>query len=646
MKKLSKKILSILVLGSLAACTNAFAAEEVKEFELDQLVVTAQRTETKDLETPAAVTVITKEDIEIKGATTLTEALRMTAGITDNSYNGNGDDFGSSMSRVYLRGFDKGALVMVNGAPINIFNYSSLSGIPVEAIERIEIVRGAQSVLYGAEAMGGVVNVITKTGEGPHRTMVKGTVGNYIKKASIGIQGKDYVAVVGRDWNKRFTAQKRPAYSGGQYRDVSNYMKDNIFVSGKLSPNLTVNWIYNKMNPMYTTRMMSNDQQTGSSYRYDDLKNIFSLIYEDKNNGTKTILGYNSKRVKSWSTDTKGKVSQSDSSNYIASNLYLDTQKKWDIGKDTLIAGLNLKHEKYEQIFSGKADNQRNSAGIYLSYKKKFNDKFDAILGIRGQFYGESDWDKKNSAITPQLQTTYKIDKNSTWYTNIGKAFEMPSINSHTSAGGTSADVVRANGVKPEEGWNYETGYKRITDSSAFKAAVFFMDYKNKFAWKNFDWLPDPKNKIQVNVGRFKNQGLELEYTKRLSDKWSYNFNATWQNPRSEDEGESSLESAKLLFNAGADYKLSKFRANINLMFVGKRENSYYDYGGAALGKKEPHALPNRFKLNAGFSYAPTKDHKFALNFYNILNRKEEYVSTYEYLDLPFNWTLSYEMKF
>lgn len=93
--------------------TVVHAEEPNQAFTLDPMVVTAQRMETRDLDTPAAVSVITKEEIEKNGSTTTMEALRRVAGVTDYSYGPGGDDLGSSYSRVYLRGFDKGALVMV-----------------------------------------------------------------------------------------------------------------------------------------------------------------------------------------------------------------------------------------------------------------------------------------------------------------------------------------------------------------------------------------------------------------------------------------------------------------------------------------------------------------------------------------------------
>ena len=137
-KTLTKGMLmTALICGLVQWGGTAVHAAELQEFTLDPMVVTAQRMETRDLDTPAMTNVITAADIEKTGATTVMEALRDIAGITDYSYSGNGDDQGSSTSRILVRGFDKGSLVLLNGAPINIMNYGSVSGIPVEAIEKI-----------------------------------------------------------------------------------------------------------------------------------------------------------------------------------------------------------------------------------------------------------------------------------------------------------------------------------------------------------------------------------------------------------------------------------------------------------------------------------------------------------------------------
>ena len=651
--KVTKSLLmTALITGSvLWGDASAFAEESVGEFALDPMVVTAQRMETRDLDTPAAVSVVYKEEMEKNGATTVMEALRRVAGVTDYSYGPGGDDLGSSYSRVFLRGFDKGALVLVNGAPININNYASVNSIPTSAIERIEVVKGAGSVLYGAEALGGVVNIITKKGEGKVRTTISGTAGNYLSKYSVTAEGDGVIMSFQKEYVDKYEHAQMDRPSANTYRVNEKYQRDSAFASFAINPNLQFTWNYSKMDPMYGQRKLTDGSISGTRYAYEDTKHAASLIYSDKLNQTKTILSYNSKKVEAnnWST-TNTITRGGDTSNYTASNIFIDSQKQWNIGKsDSLITGITVKHEKYDQTFADAADNDRNSYGLYASYNKKFNDRFSSTLGLRGEVYRKTDFDEKdNKVLLPQLQTLYKFNDTTSWYINVGKAFEMPAINAHTSSGGTSADIIKKNGIKPESGWNYETGLKRITESSATKLALFTMDFKNKFKWKYFDWLPDPKNKIQVNMGKYENDGVELEYQKNLSSKWAYNLSATYQNPKSfdDDTGKWTQESARIQFSAGVDYNLNKFSANLNCLVLADREESSYRYDGrTASSAGVDHDLKNRFLVNAAVTYRPTDNQYAVLNLRNILDRKEP-VSSYEYYDLPFNWTLTYNFTF
>lgn len=636
--------------GASVFAADTKAEDSLSTFTLDTMVVTAQRTETKDLDTPATVSVVTKEEIARTGATTAMEALRRVPGITDYSYGPYGDDVGSSYSRVYLRGMDKGALVMVNGAPINVNNYASPNAIPIEAIEKIEVVKGANSVLYGAEAVGGVINIITKKGEGKVRTSVSGTVGNYVKKYGASIQGDGVIISIGRDHLKDYEPSQKPRQSAGSYRSNDKYERTHAFASFDLSRDLQFTWNYLKIDPQYGTKKISTNKYTGTKYFYEDIKNTGSLVYTDKKHQIKSILAYNSKKVTSTgiTMDGKnaGKRSRGATSNYTASNIYFDTQKKWDFGKaDSLIFGIKYKHEKYDQADFEDMDNSRNSYGAYLSYHKQFSDRFSTTLGLRGETYRKTRYEANNhNVLLPQIQALYKIKDNLSWYANIGKSFEMPAINAHTSAGGTPSTIAHRNNVKPEEGWTYETGLKRITDSSSTKLAVFHMDYKNKFAWV-VDPDGDGKSKMQVNIGKFKNTGVELEYQKKLSDKWAYNLSATYQDPKSNDDGDWVQESARFQFNAGVNYTLNKFSSSLNWLVLSDREYSKYKRDGSSAGTKPDHRLGSRSLLNASFTYRPTTNQYVTLNLNNILDRKDV-VGPYEYYDIPFNWTLTYNYTF
>ena len=169
--KMSKSMLiTALICGTMVPVlfggASVFAAEADEEtlssFELNPMVITATRTEKRDVDVPAATEILTNEKIAASGATNAFDALRAVNGVDVNNYFPGGAPMTTMTSDINIRGFGKGTLVMINGNPINLNNKYVIDSIPTESIERIEIVKGGGSVLYGSEAMGGVVNIILK----------------------------------------------------------------------------------------------------------------------------------------------------------------------------------------------------------------------------------------------------------------------------------------------------------------------------------------------------------------------------------------------------------------------------------------------------------------------------------------------------
>jgi iron complex outermembrane receptor protein len=142
------------------------AAKEKPEA-LEKIVVTATKTERNPDDVPASITIITKEDIKRQNIQTVDEALAQVPGAYDSHIN----IWGDSMTNVNLRGFpastQKRTLVLLDGQNISTAyaNSASWISLPVENIERIEVIRGPFSALYGGSAMGGVINIITKTAQ-------------------------------------------------------------------------------------------------------------------------------------------------------------------------------------------------------------------------------------------------------------------------------------------------------------------------------------------------------------------------------------------------------------------------------------------------------------------------------------------------
>lgn len=163
-KNLSKSALVVALLTTTVIWrgTTAYAEDPNQAFTLDPMIVTAQRTETRDLDTPATTNIITEQNIKEAGYKNVFDAIEHQVGLTSTGYGDAGQDFGFSSGRTVIRGYDRGTLVMVDGIPMNLKNYNSLDGIPIDMVQQIEIIKGAAGTLYGSEAMGGVINIVTK----------------------------------------------------------------------------------------------------------------------------------------------------------------------------------------------------------------------------------------------------------------------------------------------------------------------------------------------------------------------------------------------------------------------------------------------------------------------------------------------------
>ena len=147
-----------------ALCAPVLAAADEPSQQFDSVIVTATRSEQPQNRLPAAMTVITRDEIERSGAHTVAEALRGVAGVQIS-----GDFYGDGSSAVIdMRGFGVGAnattLVLVDGRRLNNPDIAppDLASISLEQVERIEIIQGSAGTLYGDQAVGGVVNIVTR----------------------------------------------------------------------------------------------------------------------------------------------------------------------------------------------------------------------------------------------------------------------------------------------------------------------------------------------------------------------------------------------------------------------------------------------------------------------------------------------------
>lgn len=607
--------------------------------------VTANRMALLNLDTPAAMDVITDKDIMNSGAKNAFDAVNMVPGITSFSYGASGLEYGAMDSRVNIRGLERGSLILVNGVPMNLNGKGGLSSIPTGSIARIEVLKGAASALYGSDAMSGVVNVITKTPtkEGGSATIGVGNMGSQTYKINygtprflIGIE-RGFFGKQDPSTPVRTDSVDHPrGYEYYTARDKGNSL--GIFMSGKLSDKVTLNFSRFEGKSAYaqlsTESNATNRNRHSTTYAYDDSKNNASLIYKDGN--TTGTLFYNDRDLKGKNRKHSLPSYTSNDSNYIARQYGFDVQHEWDFrgGKDYLIAGVLGKRETYRTT-SGPvyANPHRHSLALYGSYSYQINPKWTTVLGLR--YTDIKDPVKNQHVLTPQFQLNHRINKESSVYMNVGKAFTMPNLSDTFKTVNRQYQSVSGRNLKPEEGWNYELGYKHITKKDSWKVAAFYMDFKNFFSWK-----PDSngRNTIRVNGGRYRNVGIEAEYGRKLTDRLKMSIGASYSNPKQMEIDKNYWKQAnpKLQFTGGIHYNSSTWTAGSSINFVTKR-----------MKNRDGGINPNLVAWNAYVGYQFNENASVRLDARNLLNRHNVISNgDWEYWDEPFNYQLSYTQKF
>lgn len=607
--------------------------------------VTANRMALLNLDTPAAMDVITDKDIMNSGAKNAFDAVNMVPGITSFSYGASGLEYGAMDSRVNIRGLERGSLILVNGVPMNLNGKGGLSSIPTGSIARIEVLKGAASALYGSDAMSGVVNVITKTPtkEGGSATIGVGNMGSQTYKINygtprflIGIE-RGFFGKQDPSTPVRTDSVDHPrGYEYYTARDKGNSL--GIFMSGKLSDKVTLNFSRFEGKSAYaqlsTESNATNRNRHSTTYAYDDSKNNASLIYKDGN--TTGTLFYNDRDLKGKNRKHSLPSYTSNDSNYIARQYGFDVQHEWDFrgGKDYLIAGVLGKRETYRTT-SGPvyANPHRHSLALYGSYSYQINPKWTTVLGLR--YTDIKDPVKNQHVLTPQFQLNHRINKESSVYMNVGKAFTMPNLSDTFKTVNRQYQSVSGRNLKPEEGWNYELGYKHITKKDSWKVAAFYMDFKNFFSWK-----PDSNGKmtIRVNGGRFRNIGVEAQYGRKLTDRLKVTVGAAYSNPKQMEIDKNYWKQAnpKLQFTGGIHYNSSTWTAGSSINFVTKR-----------MKNRDGGINPNLVAWNAYVGYQFNENSSVRLDARNLLNRHNVISNgDWEYWDEPFNYQLSYTQKF
>ncbi len=567
--------LSILATGNAAAQTEA-----LQEYSLPGMNVTALGYEKSNLETPADVTVYSGEELKKTGASDVANALKYKAGVFFTQMGPHDQSWITGNSTLSLRGVKGGTLVLINGVPASFNNASHLDMMNLDTVEKVEVVKGGGAVLYGSEAYGGVINVITKDS---YKNSVHVAVGNkgqrdysaIIGAGKLGVSfGRNEMGETGilseKIGTKNVFGTNIPYYMG--YGDSK---KDHIGVSYKFDDNLQFNYMFNKKK--YTMDYLSANEEFVQHFMYDDREHFAQMHFDDKK-GLEATAYYNERSIRNpdyWAVTPN--VLEWERSNH--KHYGADVKKVWENEDDKILVGINTKRELYineNQKFKYPTNNLKdyacfgtfalNGYSLYGQYDRKLSDATNLVLSMREDLVRS---DAGNyDAFLPQLQVLTKLDSENSLYANAGRSFRMPTFRQLYYSSGMIASNPD---LKPEYGWNYEAGYKHDNGKEQFKAAVFHIDLDDQITSRKVNGLSQ-----SYNAAKYKNTGIELSYTNQLDENLTWTVGGIYSKPQNKTTNTAPWKDVlgKYQVMTSIDYQHDKTNASLNLSYMGGRVNN------------------------------------------------------------------------
>lgn len=595
---------------------------------LDEVVFTANKFEQKQSQTGKVVTVITKEQLEKNAGKSLAQVLNEQAGITiAGAYNAAG-----SVQTLFLRGSSSGrSLILVDGIPVSdpsmINNEFDLNLIAINDIERIEICKGAQSTLYGSDAIAGAINIITVKKDTGKSFNVKATTAIGNKNTSrnnlqfFGNSGKlNYTTRFAQLRTDGFSSANDKTGTGNFDRDGYNGHTMNAALQYRLIPSLSLKTFiqHGRYRADIDAGVFSDDKDyfinnrnlsAGGGMHFK--KGITSITYNYQYGKLKRNYLNDSLHAPGFTRYESNRYEGQTNYHEIFSNV---NAAEWLM----ILAGLDYRkgsmNQDYFSIssfgpYSSAFENKSLSqTSFYVSAMlSAMNKKLNVELGGR-----INDHSRYGNNSTYTFNPSYSIHKNLRVFGSIASGFKAPTIFQVFDQYSGNMDL------KPEESVNYELGMQQLHKKFSSRIVYFHRDIKNgiDYNYSTFRYF----NFIRQTV-----DGLELELTARPLPQLTISGNYTFIS------GEEETQSRKSFHDTTYHHLLRRPKHHINLdlgynvspaFYVsvsGKSVSSRYDVGGY---QQEDVLLSSYFIVNAYAAYTFTKKVKFFADLQNITDKK------------------------
>ncbi len=643
----TSKIISKIELRNKSIALNIILHQTAIQSE--QIIVTASKYEQRISDLPVSAEIISSGELSKKNILNLSDAMRYAPGVSMID-----DQISIRGSSGYSRGAGTRVLMEIDGIPYYTGDTGDIvwTAIPINQIDHIEIIKGAASSLYGSSAIGGVVNVITKSIPAEPETYIKTSFGFYDKPSySIWQWSKELRTYTGltishsQSFGKFHLSLSLTRLSDMSYIQNDFYTRYVGFIKGSydISTSSSLEFFINSLN-----------QDNGNFLYWKDSRN--ALIPPDADQGESVfsdryMLGINYKKILSKDVylNIRGSYyntywhDQTSSFNSSKTNLYRgEIQATSNLGSGVvLVSGIEASTSKVNSnIFSSP---YAFSFGVYSQADFKLDPHLSVSAGIRYD-YSRLDTISSFNAVSPKLGINYRVSDRLSLRTSFGTGFRAPTLAEAFTTTSASGITIKPNPyIKPEKNWNLEFGANlELTKSINFDCAVF----QNEF----YDFIEptvDPKDGLIFfdNVTRARIQGAEVNLNSDLLSKKlhiSLNYIYLWARDlqlnqdlkyRPRNSVTASIDYLYSSINFGADFRYwSKVQqmdfelVDLGLLKDGRDRVAVYVLDLRAAYNLKIIGIPARASLNVNnvlnYNYvelignlAPIRNYSFSLEF-------------------------------
>lgn len=579
---------------------------------LDTQVVTASRTAEAPIVPIASTAVIDREQIERSQAKTVTELLRGLAGVSLSSNGGRGKS--TSLS---IRGTTgKHLLVLVDGVKIGsaTSGTASLQSIPVEQIERIEVVRGPRSSLYGSEAMGGVIQIFTRQGEReglrPWASVGAGSRSTFDGSAGVAGGNGDGWFSLGLAGESTDGINSRPLRSNAPRAfepDADGYRESSASLRGGYR--------------FDTLELDGNVLQTRSHSDYDSRATNGNSGHFANSDGELQVVGGRARfaPLEPWKVTLQAGHSEDRSDAYQDGRFFsrFDTvrdsfgwQNDLSLGDDHLLTlGFDYRQDRIDTSDNYAEDSRNNKAG-YVQYMGAFG-RHGVQLGLRrdrDSLFGSHD--------TGNVGWSYELTEALMLSASWGTAFRAPTFNDlyAPATGRTSGNPD----VQPEESQSYEIGLAGNHDWGHWSLNAFENQIDDLIVWSGTPVLR-PSNVESARI-----RGLEAVLGGQMLG-WDVATNITFLDPRDrsdDNHGNLLQHQARRSINIDVDRQFGRFGVGSTFYASSERFNSATN--------TEASRLPGYALFDLRGEYHFDDEWRLQARLSNLFDREYETIQTYE----------------